>query len=64
MAATGCPAYSNRELLPGILKVLRSGSRWCDLDSPDCPHATTHWRRLPEILQALTASGLNYNRIC
>jgi transposase len=41
-AATGCPAYSNRELLPGILKVLRSGCRWRDLDSPDCPHATTH----------------------
>jgi transposase len=27
-ATTGRPAYSNQELLPGILRVLRSGCRW------------------------------------
>ena len=43
---TGCPPYTNQELLPGILKVLRSGSRWRDLDRPDCPSGVTHWRRL------------------
>jgi transposase len=45
-AQTGCPPYSNQELLPGILKVLRSGCRWRDLDRPDCPSGITHWRRL------------------
>jgi putative transposase len=45
-AYTGRPAYSNRELLPGILKVLRSGCRWRDLNLPDYPDGTTHWRRL------------------
>ena len=45
-ANTGRPSYSNLELLPGILKVLRSGMRWRDLDRPDCPSDVTHWRRL------------------
>lgn len=43
---TGRPAYANRELLPGILKVLRSGCRWRDLNLPDYPDGSTHWRRL------------------
>lgn len=42
----GRPAYTNQELLPGILKVLRSGSRWRDLDNKDYPSGVTHWRRL------------------
>lgn len=45
-AQTGCPPYTNQELLPGILKVLRSGCRWRDLDRKDCPSGVTHWRRL------------------
>lgn len=45
-AYTGRPAYSNRELLPGILKVLRSGCRWRDLNLEEYPDGTTHWRRL------------------
>lgn len=45
-AQTGRKAYSNLELLPGILKVLRSGCRWRDLDLPDYPTGITHWRRL------------------
>lgn len=45
-AYTGRPAYSNLELLPGILKVLRSGCRWRDLDFPGLPAGVTHWRRL------------------
>jgi transposase len=32
--------------LPGILKVLRSGMRWRDLDRNDLPSGVTHWRRL------------------
>ena len=32
--------------MPGILKVLRSGCRWRDLNLPDYPDGTTHWRRL------------------
>lgn len=43
---TGRPAYSNLELLPGILKILRSGSRWRDLDIKNFPTGVTHWRRL------------------
>lgn len=43
---TGRPAYTNLELLPGILKVLRSGSRWRDLDNKHLPSGVTHWRRL------------------
>jgi transposase len=45
-AETGRPAYTNQELLPGILKVLRSGCRWRDLDRKDCPSGIIHWRRL------------------
>lgn len=45
-AHTGRPSYGNRELLPGILKVLRSGMRWRDLDDPRCASGVTHWRRL------------------
>lgn len=45
-AKTGRPSYSNLELLPGILRVLRSGCRWRDLDSQNYPSGVTHWRRL------------------
>src|SRR5258708_1496994 len=45
-ASTGRPAYTNLELLPGILKVLRAGCRWRDLDYSGFPSAVTHWRRL------------------
>lgn len=44
--STGRPPYSNLGLLPGILKVLRSGCRWRDLDRKDLPSGVTHWRRL------------------
>lgn len=43
---TGRPAYPNTVLLPGILKLLRSGCRWRDLDVSGCPSGVTHWRRL------------------
>jgi len=42
---TGRPAYPNQTLLPGILKVLRSGCRWRDLNVPGLPSGVTHWRR-------------------
>lgn len=45
-ANTGRPSYTNTELLPGILRVLRSGCRWRDLDKKDHPSGVTHWRRL------------------
>src|SRR5215203_2216044 len=45
-APTGRPHYTNHELLPGILRVLRSGCRWRDLDRPGSPSGVTHWRRL------------------
>lgn len=45
-ANTGRPSYSNKELLPGILRVLRSGMRWRDLDHKSFPSGVTHWRRL------------------
>lgn len=45
-AKTGRPAYTNLELLPGILKVLRSGMRWRDLDDVRFASNVTHWRRL------------------
>ncbi len=45
-ARTGRPAYSNRDLLPGILRVLRSCCRWRDLDQPGHPSGVTHRRRL------------------
>jgi transposase len=44
-AARGRRPYSNQELLPGILRVLRSGCRWRDLDRPGHPSGVTHWRR-------------------
>src|SRR3954468_8850523 len=45
-APRGRRPYSNQELLPGILRVLRSGCRWRDLDRPGSPSGVTHWRRL------------------
>ena len=45
-ANTGRPSYPNLELLPGILKVLRSGMRWRDLDDKRFASGVTHWRRL------------------
>jgi transposase len=45
-ASRGRRPYSNLQLLPGILRVLRSGCRWRDLDRPGCPSGITHWRRL------------------
>lgn len=44
-APTGRPHYSNQDLLPGILRVLRSGCRWRDLNRPGFQSAVTHWRR-------------------
>jgi transposase len=41
----GRPPADNREVLEGILWVLRTGARWCDL--PDrYPSPSTCWRRL------------------
>lgn len=49
-ADTGRRPYTNLELLSGILFILRSGSRWRDLDRfrrfKDDPSGITHWRRL------------------
>lgn len=49
-ADTGRRPYTNLELLPGVLFVLRSGCRWRDLDRfrrfRDDPSGITHWRRL------------------
>src|SRR5829696_3341852 len=45
-APRGRRPYSNLQLLPGILRVLRSGCRWRDLDRPGQPSGVTHWRRL------------------
>jgi transposase len=45
-AARGRRPYANLQLLPGILRVLRSGCRWRDLDRPGQPSGVTHWRRL------------------
>jgi putative transposase len=45
-APRGRRPYSNQELIPGILRVLRSGCRWRDLDRPGSPSGVTHWRRL------------------
>ena len=41
----GRPAINNREVLEGILWVLRTGARWKDLPER-YPSASTCWRRL------------------
>ena len=41
----GRPFADNRQVLEGILWVLRSGARWRDLP-PQYPSASTCWRRL------------------
>jgi transposase len=41
----GRPKASNREVLEGILWILRTGARWQDLPL-QYPHPSTCWRRL------------------
>ena len=41
----GRPRRSDREVLEGILWVLKTGARWRDIPKP-LPSATTCWRRL------------------
>jgi hypothetical protein len=43
-ARTVRPAHSNHDLVPDILRVLRSGYRWRDLDRSGSPSGITHWR--------------------
>jgi len=43
----GCRRIDDREVMEGILWVLRSGARWKDLPR-EYPSATTCWRRLRE----------------
>jgi transposase len=45
-APRGRRPYSNLQLLPRILRVLRSGCRWRDLDRPGFLSGVTHWCRL------------------
>src|SRR5215472_7024032 len=41
----GRPPKDDRKVLEGILWILRSGARWCDLPD-EFPSPTTCWRRL------------------
>ncbi len=58
----GRPWRENREVMNGILWILRSGARWCDLPARFPPYQTCHrrfqqWTRegvLSRILDALT----------
>jgi transposase len=43
----GRPWVNDRECLEGVLWVLRSGARWCDVPV-DLPSPSTCWRRLQE----------------
>ena len=43
----GRPWVPDRECLEGVLWVLRSGARWCDIPV-DLPSPSTCWRRLQE----------------
>ena len=45
LSSRGRPWRDNREVLEGILWVLRSGARWKDLPS-EYPSPSTCWRRL------------------
>ena len=43
----GRPRADDRECLEGILWLLRTGARWCDIPV-DLPSGSTCWRRLQE----------------
>jgi transposase len=72
----GRPWADDRECLEGILWVLRSGARWCDVPV-DLPSGPTCWRRLrdwtgegvlEDIQQALLeeledAGGLDFSQL-
>ena len=47
-APTGRPLHANFDLLPGILRVLRSGCRWCGLDRPGVPSGASMELLLPQ----------------
>lgn len=38
------PRRANREVLEGILWVLRTGAQWADLPERYPPYGTCHWR--------------------
>jgi transposase len=44
-AKGGRPFADNRQVVEGLLWMLRSGARWCDLP-PQYPSPSTCWRRL------------------
>ena len=60
-ATRGRPRRSEREVLNGVLWILRSGARWCDLPDRFPPHQTCHRRfqqwnkdgRLKRVLETL-----------
>ena len=61
-AQGGRPRADDRECLEGILWLLRTGARWCDIPV-DLPSGSTCWRRLREwagegVLAALHAELL------
>ncbi len=61
VATRGRPRRSEREVLNGVLWILRSGARWCDLPDRFPPYQTCHRRfrewikdgRLRKVLETL-----------
>ncbi len=63
VATRGRPRRADREVLDGVLWILRSGARWCDLPDRFAPYQTCHRRfqewvrdgRLKRVLETLAA---------
>ncbi len=63
VATRGRPSRNAREVLNGVLWILRSGARWCDLPERFPPYQTCHRRfqqwvrdgRLLKVLESLAA---------
>ncbi len=67
----GRPRRSDREILNGVLWILRSGARWCDLPARFPPYQTCHRRfqqwvkdgRLKKVLETLAQDLLERGKL-
>src|SRR6185437_15451193 len=57
----GRPPANDRKVLEGILWILRSGVRWCDLPD-EFPSPAIYWRPLQPLVEKVPSSNCTSSR--